>query len=90
MVCKKVIFVGRVQKIGFRYFVFDIVKQYKVYGYVRNLDDGSVEMIIQGNELEVEKIIDECKHKHPLAIINSTSIENIEFQNFTDFEIKRH
>jgi acylphosphatase len=39
---------GRVQGVGFRYFVYEHAIKMKLTGYVKNLDDGSVDMEIQG------------------------------------------
>ena len=41
---------GRVQGIGFRYAVLDIAGRQKVCGWVKNLDDGRVEIIAQASE----------------------------------------
>ncbi|MFY7991903.1 MAG: acylphosphatase [Bacteriovoracaceae bacterium] len=42
---------GKVQRVGFRYSVVEFVQntQLPVYGYVRNLPDGSVEILAQGD-----------------------------------------
>ncbi|MFA5093046.1 MAG: acylphosphatase [Candidatus Omnitrophota bacterium] len=44
------IYSGRVQGIGFRYTVLDIARQQKVGGWVKNLDDGKVEIIAEADE----------------------------------------
>lgn len=41
---------GRVQGIGFRYTVLDIARQQKVGGWVKNLDDGRVEVMAEAEE----------------------------------------
>ena len=41
---------GRVQGIGFRYTVLDIASVLKVYGWVKNLDDGRVEVVAEASE----------------------------------------
>ena len=40
---------GRVQGVGFRYFVHDVAKREGVTGYVRNLPDGRVEALVEGD-----------------------------------------
>ena len=89
MICKKVIFNGKVQKIGFRYFVFEQAKQANVVGFVRNLDNGDVELVVQGDEIVISQLIDDCQKKHPLAIIDNILVENTEIHDFTSFDIKR-
>ena len=48
---------GRVQGVGFRYFVMRQAQAEKLYGYVRNLSDGRVEFFLQGAPDSVQKVI---------------------------------
>ena len=41
---------GKVQGIGFRCTVLDIARQQKIGGWVKNLDDGRVEVIAEASE----------------------------------------
>lgn len=52
-------FSGRVQGVGFRYEVLSIAKGYDLTGYVKNVDDGKVELYIEGSNNEIEAFIDE-------------------------------
>jgi acylphosphatase len=45
---ERVIFSGRVQGVGFRYTVRKLARRHPVTGFVRNLPDGTVELIVQG------------------------------------------
>ncbi len=45
---------GNVQGVGFRWKVSQIAKSYKLTGYVRNLSDGKVELLLEGEESEVQ------------------------------------
>ena len=45
---KHIIFTGRVQGVGFRYTSYNIARRYQLTGYVKNLPDGTVEMMAQG------------------------------------------
>ena len=51
------LFSGRVQGVGFRYTTYRIAAAYRVSGYVRNLADGRVEAVVEGQEGEVESFI---------------------------------
>ncbi len=50
-------FSGRVQGVGFRYTAHNIALQHNVNGYVRNLDDGRVEMVLEGPAEEIEEVV---------------------------------
>ena len=69
MVCRRVVFFGRVQGVGFRWTTSRIAKRHEVSGTVRNCADGSVEIIAQGTAIEVERF---------LSDIASTMAANIE------------
>src|SRR5688572_10369220 len=56
-------FAGRVQGVGFRYTARNIALQYDVCGYVRNLSDGRVELILEGSDRETCRVVDELRRK---------------------------
>ncbi len=58
---KHVIFRGRVQGVGFRYTASHIAGRYEVTGFVRNLPDGSVEMLVQGSAQQVDHCIQDVR-----------------------------
>ena len=75
---RRLIYVGRVQGVGFRYTVTSIAKRYPVAGYVRNLRDGTVELVIEGLPADLASTladiaeafsghIEECRSSDPLA-----------------------
>ena len=49
-----VVYSGRVQGVGFRYTVKSITPGFEVTGTVRNLDDGRVELIAEGEREELD------------------------------------
>jgi len=49
-----VFYSGRVQGVGFRYTVKSITPGFEVAGTVRNLDDGRVELIVEGEREELD------------------------------------
>ena len=52
-------FQGRVQGVGFRYTVVSLSHTFSVTGYVKNLGDGSVELVAEGNEDELLSFVRE-------------------------------
>ena len=57
LVCKQVRFSGRVQGVGFRQTAKTLAGDYAVVGYVRNLPQGDVEMVMQGEEQVVQAFL---------------------------------
>lgn len=54
----RVIYHGRVQGVGFRATAQHIATEFAISGYVRNRDDGSVELEAQGEAAEVQRFLD--------------------------------
>jgi acylphosphatase len=48
IVCKRVDYTGRVQGVGFRYTAQALAAGYAVAGTVRNLENGDVELVVEG------------------------------------------
>ena len=53
--------VGRVQGVGFRFFVRNSAATINVTGWVKNMNDGSVTMELQGEPVAVEYLIEKIK-----------------------------
>jgi acylphosphatase len=54
IVCKRAIYSGRVQGVGFRATSQQLARDFVVAGHVRNLPDGTVELIAEGEVDQVE------------------------------------
>ncbi len=60
---RKCYFTGRVQGVGFRYTVKNIALQHAVQGFVRNLPDGRVELVMEGPDTEMDQLIDQVRQR---------------------------
>lgn len=58
MIAKQVFYEGRVQGVGFRYTVRQLAKGYDVTGWVRNLADGRVELLVGGETEEIDGFLE--------------------------------
>ena len=54
-ICKLAVYSGRVQGVGFRYAVEELSRDFALNGYVRNLPEGTVEVLAEGPEEEVQR-----------------------------------
>ena len=61
MTARHVIFIGRVQGVGFRYTAHRIAHRHQLTGFVRNLPDGTVEMFAQGPAQDIDDCIQDIK-----------------------------
>ncbi|QAT41189.1 acylphosphatase [Clostridium sp. JN-9] len=65
---------GSVQGVGFRYFVSYTAKLYNITGWVRNCDDGSVEIEAQGHNEILDKFIKKLKIGNRFAEVENINI----------------
>ena len=75
MKTKRVIFEGRVQGVGFRYTTKDLARGYDVIGTVRNLPDGSVELIVSGENEELAEFLRELREDSVVAHHIKSAVE---------------
>ena len=73
---------GTVQGIFFRSFVKENAERYDIKGFVRNLEDGRVEVFLEGNAEDVNKMIELCEKGPKHAIIKKVDIKPETFQDF--------
>ena len=57
-IAKHIIFEGRVQGVGFRFTALDKANSHNLKGHVRNMPDGTVEMLAQGRAEDIDNCID--------------------------------
>ncbi len=50
-------FSGAVQGVGFRYTAARVAREHRVCGYVRNLRDGHVEVLVEGEAAEIDAFV---------------------------------
>jgi len=80
---------GRVQGVFFRRTTQMVAKTLGVCGWVRNLDDGRVEVVAEGEEEKLKKLIEFCKRGPPLARVDGIDIEWGEYKGeFERFEVR--
>jgi acylphosphatase len=76
VVARKYLVSGRVQGVGFRYFVEDAALRENVSGYVRNLPDGRVEALIEGELEAVTRVEQSLWNGPPGARVENVDVES--------------
>ena len=78
---------GRVQGVGFRFFVQREAERRGVTGWVRNRRDGSVEAVAQGPAEAVDALVEACRHGPPSARVTDVQ-ESAAEGSFAGFELR--
>lgn len=78
---------GNVQGVFFRQFIKENAEKFNIRGFVRNLDDGRVEVFAEGNDIDVEKMTNLCKSGPKHAQITKIEIKQEKFQDLKNFKI---
>jgi acylphosphatase len=80
---------GIVQGVNFRYYTQQEARKYSVNGWVRNLADGSVAVVFEGEEEDVEAMIQWCRHGPPGAHVTELIAQPEEYRGeFQSFSVK--
>jgi len=80
---------GTVQGVFFRKFIKDSADKFKVRGFVRNLDNGQIEIVAEGKDENVNLLLLTCKKGPPHSEIKKVESEDIRYQGFDRFKILR-
>jgi len=78
---------GTVQGIFFRQFIKENAERHNVKCFVRNLEDGRVEVFAEGDIENVEKVIELCKIGPKHSRIENVEIKEEKFQDFKEFKL---
>jgi len=80
---------GHVQGVGFRYFVVTQAQNLKLTGWVRNLTNGDVEVIAEGNAFDLEQLLSQLHQGPPGSHVISVNAEWLAAENnFTLFSVR--
>ena len=71
---------GRVQGVGFRWFVMREAARLDLAGYVRNLPDGTVEVVAQGAVAALASLESALRHGPPAAHVDGVDKSNLPHQ----------
>ena len=75
MIGVKVYLSGVVQGVGFRYFTRNVARKFGVKGFVKNLSDGRVMAVVEGQQEQVEKFLSEIRKGPRSAVVKRVEVE---------------
>jgi len=79
---------GRVQGVFFRQNLKAKSIQNDVFGWVKNLQDGRVECLLEGNEENISLLVEWANNGPANAIVENVEVHNEKFDNeFTKFDV---
>lgn len=80
---------GRVQGVFFRAYTKEEAEKRGIKGWVRNLPDGRVEALFEGEDKAVEEMIQWCHKGSPSAVVTKVEVIEEPFTGeFQDFQIR--
>lgn len=84
-IARHIIFSGRVQGVGFRFTAREVAERYELTGFVRNTSDGKVELLLQGQEQDIDNCIDDLQQTFS---VRDTQMEQVEFNSsYESFDV---
>lgn len=83
-VAMQLILKGRVQGVGYRWFARENAERLSIVGHVKNLMDGEVEVVAQGEEEQVEAYIRLLKQGPAFSRVLDVDIRKLEVQDSLD------
>lgn len=84
-----VLIAGEVQGVGYRMTTHKIATHLGLNGWVRNLPDGRVEAVFEGDRATVERIIHWCHQGPPTSLVKSVAVEYNSLKEIKGFQIRR-
>ena len=79
---KHIVITGKVQGVGFRYWLYQIANEKNVYGWVKNINTNEVEAVFLGEEKKVDEIIKLCRKGPTSSNVVSVKIEDYKQEYF--------
>lgn len=81
---------GHVQGVGFRYTACRVAERYDVTGYVKNLPDRQVEVLVEGDQDEVKTFLESLHREMSQYIRETTDNEGFPSGQYNDFHVEHY
>lgn len=80
---------GKVQGVFFRATAKDVADEIGISGWVKNTEEGDVEIKATGNHDQLQKFIEWCKVGPRRAIVTNAAVTNVDEEHFKKFDVLR-
>lgn len=80
---------GLVQGVGYRFFAVEYARRFNIRGYAKNLSNGNVEIVAEGDESAIKGFVEQLKIGPPSSHVSAVDVtwNDSEF-GFSDFDIR--
>lgn len=85
----EVIVHGRVQKVGYRNFIFEKAIELSLCGHVENKSNGTVFIYAFGTNLQLDEFLEWCQKGSPIAKVERLEVTSVAVKDLNDFRIIR-
>ena len=73
---KHIVISGKVQGVGFRYWLYEAAMQRNIDGWVKNKISGEVEALLIGNDTDVNNLIKLCEKGPPSSEVTKVKVQS--------------
>jgi len=88
IVRRRIIYHGRVQGVGFRYTTLSIARRFPATGYVKNLRDGTVEVVVHAAPADIQGFLNAVSRTFEGYITDQQDSDDLSAETFDRFEIR--
>jgi acylphosphatase len=89
MLARRYILKGRVQGVGFRYFTCRVARDLRIKGWVKNLQNGEVEIHAESDSETMTRFLERIKSGPSFAFVEDVEVSEVPPENYPDFSIER-
>ena len=86
MIARRLLVRGRVQGVFYRSWTVETARALGLFGWVRNLRSGDVEILAIGNALAIDKLAEACADGPAAAQVEHVGIEDAQAEQLGSFE----
>ncbi len=86
----KIYVFGRVQKVGYRNFIFEKAIELSLKGKVENRKDGTVYIEAVGSNMQLDEFLEWCYKGSPLAKVEKLDVQVLHHYSYLDFSVNRN